>query len=241
MEDNAALYDEILKNGPSQATLHVVLTRIKNEGRVNEVIKWCLAFVRVYPKDVYLRTLLGESYLAMGLMGQAEAEFLKVVSLMDDLLPAHARLAEIYAKQKRFSEAAGEAALFLAHHPEDAKMRELLQTLETSEATTKARDQQWPVPPEDDAASVVAFATPTIAELYFTQGQLDVAVEIYERVVAEHPDDSASAKRLSQLKESLKASLPDDGKASGGADAEQEKLLTILERWLPRVGEIKYG
>jgi len=241
MEDNAALYDEILKNGPSQATLHVVLKRIKDEGRVNEVIKWCLVFVRVYPKDVYLRILLGESYFAMGLIGQAESEFLKVLSLMNDLLPAHARLAEIYAKQKRFSEAAGEASLFLAHHPEDSKMRELLQKIEDSEATTKAGDQQWPVLPDDDGESVVAFATPTIAELYLSQGQPDAAVETYERVVAEHPDDSASAKRLSQLKESLKAGLPNGGTESGDNSGQQEKLLTILERWLPRVGEIKYG
>ena len=241
MEDNAYLYDEILKNGPSQATLHVVLTRIKDEGRVNEVIKWCLAFVRVYPKDVYLRMLLGESYLAMGLIGQAETEFLKVLSLMNNLLPAHAMLAEIYAKQKRFSEAAGEAALFLAHHPEDSQMLELLQKIEVREATTKAGDQQWPVLPDDDAGAVVAFATPTIAELYFSQGQLDAAVETYEKVVAEHPDDSASAKRLSQLKESLKTSLPNGGKDSDDTYAQQEKLLTILEKWLPRVGEMKYG
>ncbi len=241
MEDNAAVYDEILKNGPSQATLHVVLKRIKDEGRVNEAIRWCLTFVRVYPKDVYLRILLGESYFAMGLIGQAETEFLKVISLMNDLLPAHARLAEIYAKQKRFSEAAGEAALFLAHHPEDSEMRELLQKLDGNEATTKASDQQWPALPDDDAGSVVAFATPTIAELYFSQGQPDAAIETYERVVAEHPDDSASVKRLSQLKESLIACLPDEGKKSGGTYAQQEKLLAILERWLPGVEEMKYG
>ena len=169
-----------------------------------------MAFLRVYPKDVYLRMLLGESYLAMGLIGQAETEFLKVISLMNDLLPAHARLAGIYAKQKRFSEAAGEAEKFPGPPPRKIlKCVNCCKKLKASEVKAEERDQQWPVLPDDDEESLVAFATPTIAELYFSQGQLDAAVETYERVVAEHPDDSASAARLSQLKKELNAGLPD--------------------------------
>jgi len=241
MEDKMVLYDEILKNGPSQTTLHLVLTQIKNEGRINEVIKWCMAFIKVYPKDAYLRMLLGESYLAAGLIGQAETEFVKTISLLDGLLPAYARLAEIYAKQKRFSEAEGEAKNFLAHHPKDPEMRELLQEIQASTVKAEERDHQWPVLPDDDAESLVAFATPTIAELYFSQGQLDAAVEIYGRVVAEHPDDSASAARLLELKKELSAGLDDAEKDSDNLQTEKEKLLAILEKWLPKVGEIKYG
>ena len=44
MEENTALYDEILKAGPSQSTLHIVLAQIRDEGRVNEVIRWCMTF-----------------------------------------------------------------------------------------------------------------------------------------------------------------------------------------------------
>ncbi len=241
MEDKTALWNEILENGPSQTTLHIVLAQIKNEGRINEVIQWCMAFLKVYPKDVYLRMLLGESYFASGLMGQAEAEYVKAISLMDDLLSVHARLALIYAKQKRFSEAASEAAIYLAHHPEDVEMRELQQQIKTSEAKPEEPVQTWPVLPEDDAESLVAFATPTIAELYFSQGQLDAAVETYERVVTENPDDSASAARLLELKKELNAGLGGAEKEPDNRHPEKEKLLAILEKWLPKVGGLKYG
>ena len=241
MEDNTVLYDEILKHGPSQTTLHIVLARIKSEGRVNEVIQWCMVFLRVFPKDIYLRMLLAECYFDLGSVGQAETEFLKVSSMMNDLLPVYARLARIYAKQKRFKEAAGEAEMFLAHHPDDPEMHEILQIVKQTENFADGPGEKWPVLP-DDEEKVVNFATPTIAELYFSQGQLDAAVETYERVIEEHPDDSVSAERLSQLKAVLEADLPGSTKASQhGVDTENEKLLTILEKWLPKVGEIKYG
>ncbi|MBW2708177.1 MAG: tetratricopeptide repeat protein [Deltaproteobacteria bacterium] len=245
MEENAALYDEILKAGPSQGTLHIILARIRDEGRVNDVIRWCMKFLGVYPKDVYLRTLLAESYFDMGSIGQAETEFLKVSSMMNDLLPVYSRLSGIYAKQKRFAEATGEAEIFLAHHPEDPEMRELLKNIEEARGATaggqEGRDQKPPVLPDDDAESLADLATPTIAELYFSQGQLEAAVETYQKVIEEHPDDSVSVQRLLQLKGGLDAVPPCVPKASRNEHAQEEKLRTILEKWLPRVGEIKYG
>jgi tetratricopeptide (TPR) repeat protein len=241
MEDNTVLYNEILKHGPSQTTLHIVLARIKDEGRVNEVIQWCRVFLRVFPKDIYLRMLLAECYLDLGLVGQAETNFLKVSSMMNDLLPVYAGLARIYAKQKRFAEAADEAEMFLAHYPDDPEMGEILQIVKEAEDGADELDEKWPVLP-DDEENLVNFATPTIAELYFSQGQLKAAVETYERVIEEHPNDSVSAERLRQLKAGLEADLPGSTKASRkGMDTQKEKLLTILEKWLPRVGEIKYG
>ncbi|MCP4574877.1 MAG: tetratricopeptide repeat protein [Deltaproteobacteria bacterium] len=242
MEDNTVLYDEILSHGPSQTTLHIILNRIKDEGRVNDVIKWCMTFLRVFPKDIYLRMLLAESYLERGSIGQAETVFLKVSSMMNDLLPVHAGLAGIYIKQKRFKEAAGEAEIFLAHHPDDPEMHEILQIVEEAGDAVEYPDQKWPVLPDDEDDSLVNFATPTIAELYFSQGQLDAAVETYERVIEEHPHDKVSADRLAQLKAELEADLPDATKESHDVvDTQKEKLLTILEKWLPRVREIKYG
>lgn len=245
MAENTVLYDEILKNGPSQSTLYIVLARIRDEGRVNEVIKWCVTFLRVYPKDLYLRMLLAECYFHMGSIGQAETEFLKVSSMMNDLLFVHAGLSRIYAKQKRFTEAAREAKIFLAHHPEDPEMRALLKKVEEAGDAAaegpEGRDPKWPVLPDDDAESLVDFATPTIAELYFSQGQLEAAVETYKKVMEEHPDDSVSAQRLSQLKDALEAGRPSVVKEPYNEHAQKEKLLSMLEKWLPRVGEIKYG
>lgn len=247
MRENAVLYDEILRHGPSQTTVCIILARIKDEGRVNEAVKGCLKFLRAYPDDVHLRLLLAECYLEIGSVGQAETEFLKVTSMINDLAPAYARLAGMYAGQKRFREAAEAARIFLIHHPDDPEFRELLKTVEKAKdaAEGEGQDHAWPVFPDDEDGPLVDFATPTIAELYFNQGQLDAAVATYEKVLEEYPDDSASAERLSQLKDGLKAELEtrlsDVTKDHPNLRSQKEKMLMILEKWLPRMGEIRYG
>ena len=139
MSDNSELYDEILRSGPSQATVRIILTRIKDEGRVNEAVKGCLKFLRDFPDDIHLRMLLAECYFEMGLPGQAETEFLKVASMIKDLTPAYARLAGMYAAQERFREAADVAGIFLAHHPDDLEYRELLKKVEQTRDAAKGK------------------------------------------------------------------------------------------------------
>ena len=179
--------------------------------------------------------LLAESYFQMGSMGQAENEFVKVSSMMNDLLSVHGRLAEIYEKQRRFAEAAGQAEMYLAHHPENSEMRELLKRVEAA----MGRDPEWPSLPDDDAESPVPFATPTIAELYFDQGQLDAAVKTYERVVEAHPHDSASAERLLELKNQLKGGPDGAEKEFDKVSAQEEKLLAVLGEMASQGGRNK--
>ena len=243
MEESAVFYDEILSHGPSQTTVRIILARIKDEGRVNEAVKWCMKFLRTYPDDVHLRMLLAECYLEIGSVGQAETEFLKVSSMVNDLAPTYAMLAEIYAGQKRFSEAAEAAGMFLAYRPDDFEFRERMGKVEQAKdaAEREGQDHAWPVLPDDEEGALVDFATPTIAELYFGQGQLDAAVATYEKVLEEHPHDSASAERLSQLKAKVEAPVSGAEKDHGNIRARKEKMLTILEKWLPRMREIRYG
>ncbi len=245
MSDNSKLYDEILRSGPSQTTVRIILTRIKDEGRANEAVKGCMKFLRDFPDDIYLRMLLAECYFEMGLQGQAEAEFLKVTSMIKDLTPAYARLAGMYAAQKRFEEAADAAGVFLAYYPDDLEFRELLKKVEQARDAAKgkgeAQDPAWPVLLDDEAGALIDFATPTIAELYFSQGQLDAALATYEKVLEEHPDDIASFERLSQLKTEQEARLSRVTAESTNLRALEEKMLTILEKWLPMMGEIKNG
>jgi tetratricopeptide (TPR) repeat protein len=57
---------------------------------------------------------------------------------------------------------------------------------------------------EDDEHSAKGpprgMATATLAEIYFQQGYLDKAIEIYQKVLRHHPDDEESRARLSELR-----------------------------------------
>jgi len=133
MEISDPLYSEILANGPSPGTLFLVLSRMKENGQMKEVIQECLKALSLYPNDIYIRTLLAESYLEEDQLTQAESELEKVVARIDDLISAYILQAEIFIRQKRTQEAVKALKVYLAHHPDDDSALYLLNELRVKE------------------------------------------------------------------------------------------------------------
>lgn len=239
--------DEILNHGPSADSISIVLTRMKKEGRLSEVVQECIKFLRVYPDDIRLRIILAESCLGIGFIGLAGAELEKVRSMIENLIPAYKLLAEIYAKQQRFTEAADTLKLYLAHCPGEPEALKLLDKIRptpvSGEAPLKAEELSDDVVPgvDEPRDALVDFATPTIAELYYTQGKLSAAISTYEKVISSNPDDSESLKRLIELKGMAPEEPGPEGKEKDDLHARTEKLIAILEEWLPKIKEIQHA
>ncbi len=243
MAGKSNILDEILNHGPSADSISIVLTRMKKEGRLSEVVQECIKSLRVYPDSIRLRLLMAESCLEIGFIGLAESELEKVTSMIEDLIPSYKLLAGIYAKQRRLTEAADTLKLYLAHCPGEPEALKLLEEVEPAEdAELEAggpTDDAVVVVGEDDA--VADFATPTIAELYYTQGKLSAAISTYEKVLNDRPDDIESLKRLTELR-GLDAEEPNtEEKEKDDLRARTEKLITILEEWLPKIKEIQHA
>ncbi len=243
MAETDNVLDEILNHGPSADSISIVLTRMKKEGRLSEVVQECIKFLRVYPDSIRLRLLLAESCLEIGFIGLAESELEKVTSMIEDLIPSYKLLAEIYAKQRRLTEAADTLKLYLAHCPREPEALKLLEEVEPADEAQLEVEG-----PTDDAVvavdkkdAVADLATPTIAELYYTQGQLSAAISIYEKVLNDKPDDSESLKRLIELKGMAPEEPGPEGKEKDDLHARTEKLITILEEWLPKIKEIQHA
>ena len=83
-------------------------------------------------------------------------------------------------------------------------------------------------------------ATPTIAEIYFDQGQLEAAVSVYEKVISKNPRDEKALVRLKELK-SLLESAESHAFQEKKAIHNKERMIEILERWLPRIKEIAHA
>ena len=247
MDETDDILDEILNHGPSADAISIVLTRMKKEGRLSEVVQKCIKFLKVYPDDIRLRIILAESYLGIGFIGLAGAELEKVGSMIEDLIPAYKLLAEIYSKQQRLTEAADTLKLYLAHCPGEPEALKLLEEMKPvlvpEEALLKLEEPLDDVVPEVDEPrdAMVDFATPTIAELYYTQGKLSAAINTYENVISSNPDDSESLKRLIELKGVASEEPGPEGKEKDDLHVRTEKLIAILEEWLPKIKEIKYA
>jgi len=282
MRQSSDLQDQILTNGPSQSTILLILTAMKEEGRTGEVIQGCLKALDNYPGDIHLRKLLAESYQEVGFIGRAEEELTRVTSEIDDLSSAYKLQARIYAQQERLDESFESLKRYLALNPDDREGLDLLDkvkpaepekesegmlvheeplpevdvlepetepepemleaepTIESAAGSTEAEPEVKPAE-EEPEESVVDLATPTLAELYFIQGQIREAVNTYEKVLLDDPDDKASEQRLAELKASISQEskpLPSKEEIAG---TKTEKTITVLENWLNRIQGMDNG
>lgn len=285
MTDYDRLVGEILDRGPSSETLGVVLAELKRLGHTRKVIQECLRALRHHPGDLPLRLILAEAYVEEGLFSHAEAELETAVSQMDRYASAYWLQAEVYRAQKRNGEALRSLKTFLALRPSDGRALDLLNELDIPQPAPALDlapvEQQTPETPRVEAPEVNGkaaesfleaepekpefrfedevlseIATPTLAEVYVHQGQIQEAISIYEKVMAQDPEDQASLMRIEELRATLEAvpplretaplepeaeapapepelHLPED--AVPKSKQRKEKTIAILESWLANI------
>ena len=255
MSSSDDLYDEILANGPSPETLYIVLSKLKQGGQHMRVIQECVKAMDAHPSNIPLRRLLSETYFEIGLFAHAEAQMEQLVSQADELASLYKLQAMIFHKEKRLPETIRSLKIYLAHHPDDQDAIQLLNSLRPPvgpaevPAGTEAPSQpvefliemEPEVPQEIEEVAPLTekeefpdLATPTLAEVYFNQGQIVEALNIYERIVADNPEDQASIQRLVELKAMI-TPPPSEPGPGDGARGKKERLIATLDTWLREI------
>jgi len=312
MENSNDIFGRILGNGPSQNTAFLVLKKMKEEGRSSEVTTECLKALDFYPNDVRLRTLLAETYLEMGFIGQAERELDRITSNIKNLSSAYKLQADIYTRQKRYEEASEALKRYLAHNPDDQEALDLLARIKPVEKKPlpeapevpgeagpaleeefeeevkeeiiteppevpeevvlvaeeeieeelvppeppeeialveeeKIEEEPVPIAPEppeeitpvaeEEGEAFTDLATPTLAEIYYNQGQIHEAISTYEKVILDNPEDRISIERLEELKAQIAEKSAIKVTPEDALRARTEKMITVLEGWLERIQE----
>lgn len=266
MDDLERVLKDILESDASPDTIHLVLSKLIAEEPAGLVIRHCRKALEIHPTHDGLRTLLAEAYLESGLTARASDELERVTRSLDDSARAYVLLADAYERQGRHQKAAGCLDIYLAHNPADSAARESLErlrppALESSREPLEDRDMERPDYQSDEP--IPEIATSTLAELYFSQGQIDAAIETYEKVLARSPGDSRAMTRLNELKASTEGfpdHAPGDELQVEPAPAEDEfrdkapleeekapaldperrkteKMIALLEGWLTRIQE----
>jgi tetratricopeptide (TPR) repeat protein len=249
MANTDDLFTRILADGPSPKTLFHLLSKLKKEGRLKRVIQESLKALNAYPDDIHIRRLLAETYFVAGLISQAEAELEKVSALIADLTDTYKLQAQIYMKQNRKREAARALQLYVAHRPHDQEALDFLGTMTPQEAPVEelqplieeipAKAEEQKIAEEDTAAEEEPpeIATPTLAEIYFEQGQIEEAIDTYQIIVAQDPEDESSKHRLEELRNMIAEERAVEEKQLDEVRQKKEKMIAILESWLANIRE----
>jgi len=256
MSSTDDFYDEILAHGPSSETLFIVLSKLREAGHHKRVIQECIKAIEAHPDDIPLRRLLSETYFEMGLFAHAETQVEKLVAHMDELASLYKLQAMIYHEEKRFQETISSLKLYLAHRPDDQDAIHLLESLcpteEPADISGAAEALSQPVEflvkmepevaqetEEETAVSgkedFLDIATPTLAEVYLNQGQIAEALNIYERIIADNPEDYVSKQRVVELKAMIAPPAPPEPSAGDEARQKKEKMIATLNTWLEEI------
>jgi tetratricopeptide (TPR) repeat protein len=238
------VFDKILRQGPSPGTLYLLLESMKEQGQLKRVIQEGIKALKAHPEDIQIRRLLGEAYLEAGLVGQAESELEQIISEVDRLNSLFKLLATIYVDQNRWEEASHALKRYMGHFPDDEEAVELLSKispkLENIYHTSPAKPHAH-AEVRADKSPLPKLATPTLAEIYLKQGQVEEAINIYEKIVSEKPDDIKSSRRLTELKS---MGLEREQRTSDNLEtieARKRRMINTLEGWLGRIQELKHA
>ena len=230
MERANDLHSTILAHGPSPSTLLIILQRMREEGRVHEVLRECMRGLRLYPDDIGIHRMLAECYLELGFFSLAEQQIALAVEIIDKLASVFIIQAGLLERQGRREEAAAALEKYLAHFPGDAEVMERLRTLKQEEEapSTQAPSSEEIVP---------EIATHTLAEIYESQGQFKAAVETYKKLIERNPEDLRAHEHLRHLEQGIRSGLK-PGKVPEKEEDGAQRMIGILEGWLARMQEM---
>ena len=214
------IYDEIIDKIVTPKARLLLVEMLKGEGKPQTVINACLKVLEVFPDDIHIRRLLAETYFEEGSLEPAEKELEKIAKQIDELSSVFKFQAELFRRESRIEDAIHSLQRYLAHNESDREAADLLAELS---------------PPEEEPS---ALPTPTLAEIYYEQGELDEAIRVYEQVVASSPDDEKAKHRLDELRRTKETQEGEREKRKLRRERGL-KLLGALEKWLAVVEQRK--
>ncbi len=241
--------NEILDNSPSQETLHLLLPLLKAEGKVSLVIRECRKAVSRFPDDLAIKKILAETYLEEGQFLDAEEEVTKVIEGIKRLATAYKLQADIYLRQAKKDDAALCLRHFLLFYPEDKDAASLLEEIALpEEASLTVTEETSPLEAGDRVEDsgmqeleqeLPEIITATLAKVYFDQGKLDEARDIYEKLAEMNPDDAVSASRFKEISALSEINNEQaETRPVNGIRQRKEKIISILDAWRKNLREV---
>ncbi len=168
-----------------------------------------------------------------GRWGEITGQCLKVLDFLPQDLQTRSLLAEAYLEMGFLCSAEQEYRLIWAESnklSDTCKMR--LDSFNAQEGAHELTNTLEGSPDQEEEVLTSELATPTIAELYLSQGRRAEAIAIYERMLAACPQDKAARDRLAEIQ----GFPPAERTEMPHKETERIIYMTaVLEDWLKRI------
>jgi tetratricopeptide (TPR) repeat protein/predicted regulator of Ras-like GTPase activity (Roadblock/LC7/MglB family) len=182
----------------------VLADAYRKQGNLTEAFNVCRKGLEKHPSYTSARIVLGRINQAQGKIEDAASNFKKVLEIDPENLMAHALLGSIYMEENDYQTAIEEYQKVLTLNPDDEEAQSSLKrAIEKAAGEQKSiKFPQKETSPEENKNNFKeTTSTLTIAELYLKQGHYDKAIEVYQELLADDPQNLMLRQKLSEVVE----------------------------------------
>lgn len=219
-----ALQREIARDPASRAFVPLADEYLKHD-LPDEAVRVLSDGLVHHPTHVAARGLLAQAYLQKRQVENAQAEFLKILSINPDNVPAHKKLIALYRDQGDRDAALASCASVLRIDPSDKETKALLSVLQRECEAGGAVPDAASVPQDEDG-----IVSETLAELYVRHGHYEKAAVTYQRLLIQYPGRP-------DLRQGLEAALSKMEAGGASAQGRSAQKVVHLKTWLSRIQE----
>ncbi len=173
----------------------------RKQGNLEDAFDVCKKGLEKHPTYTSAHVVLGRIYQEQSKVEDAAAEFKKVLELDPENLMAHSLLGSIYMAKNDYQTAIEEYQKILTLNPDDEETQiSLKQAIVKASGEQKVlKENPKEILVEKKAGVKESTASLTIAELYLKQGHIDKAVEVYQELLANDPQNLMLRQKLSDV------------------------------------------
>lgn len=236
LEVECARLRERFEENPGGRVFAPLSDVLRKLGQTDEALRVCQTGLARHPEYSSAHVILGKIHLERGDEEAAAAAFREVLELDDENLLALRHLARLHEADGELDE-----ALRLWHRvariePDSDAVEEQIATLERrrqAEPEEEPPDEPPDEPnPASGQASSAEIATITLAQIYYEQGFLAKALEVYEQIHARNPGLEGLAERVEAIRKEVAAqSVP---RSASPAEADLDDLAPDREEPIAR-------
>lgn len=191
-----------LDENPDSLVFAPLADAFRRQGNLKEALEVCKKGLKNNPSYTLAQVVLGRILREQGKITEAAEEFKTVLEIDPDNLLAHNLLGSIYLEKKDFQAAIEEYQKVLTLNPDDEEaQKELKVAIEKAAGDnqgvqTKSRGENLSEPKNSPAKE--STATLTLAELYLKQGHFDKAIEVFQELLANDPQNLMLRQKLTE-------------------------------------------
>jgi tetratricopeptide (TPR) repeat protein len=185
------------------------------QGKTMEAMELCARGVKAFPNYATGHLILGQCYNALGRTIEAMLEYRKALKALPDNPTLQKFMREIEQREKEaFAAFAEERTQRMGERKDSVSIEEYLSEettekestveflLKRLQASKRAAPSTVPTAAGEEraAAPSVSIVTPTLAEIYASQGEYDEAIDAYRKLLVQRPQETERyEKRIAQL------------------------------------------